>query len=79
MAQARAVWLGRSLPPAAVSQRSEGVRLGHLLHAGGEVRRLPHGGVIHMQVTADGPHNHLAGIEAYADLDRPAVRRSVSP
>ena len=30
--------------------------------------RLPDGGVVHVQVTADGAHDHLARIEPHADL-----------
>ena len=30
--------------------------------------RLPDGGVVHVEVTADGPHDHLAGVEPHANL-----------
>jgi hypothetical protein len=52
----------------------DGARLGHLLHAGSEVRRLPYGRVIHVQVAANRPHDDFPGIEAHADLDRHALR-----
>src|SRR5262245_34588450 len=40
----------------------------HLLHSSCKMRRLADGGVVHVQVTADGAHDHLAGIEPYANL-----------
>jgi hypothetical protein len=46
----------------------------HLLHAGGQVRRLTDGGVVHVQVRADGADDHLAGVEADADLEGHPVR-----
>jgi hypothetical protein len=55
-------------------REQNGAWLGHLFHTGGEVRRLPHGGVIHMQVTANRAHDDFPGIEAHADLDRHALR-----
>jgi hypothetical protein len=45
-----------------------------LLHGGGQVRRLADGGVVHVQVVADGPHHHLPAVEAHAHLHRDAVR-----
>ena len=60
--------------PERLGRDQDGARLGHLFHAGGEMRRLPHGGVIHMQVTADRPHDDFPGIEANPDLDRHALR-----
>ena len=47
--------------------------VGHLLHAGGEVRGLADRGVVHAQVAADRAHHDLAGVEADADLDRDAL------
>ena len=41
---------------------------GELLHARGQVRRLADGGVVHVQVAVDGAHDHLARVEADADL-----------
>jgi hypothetical protein len=52
----------------------DGARSGDLLHAGGEMGRLPDGGVVHVEVAADGPHYHLAGIEPRANLHRSAAR-----
>jgi hypothetical protein len=34
------------------------------------VGRLPHGGVVHPQVAADRPHDHFAGVQADAYLER---------
>jgi hypothetical protein len=45
-----------------------------LLHARGQVRRLADGGVVHVEVTADGAHHDLARVETDADLDVDAVR-----
>jgi len=45
-----------------------------LLHAGGEVRGLAHRGVVHAQVAANRPDDHLARIHADADLDGHAGR-----
>jgi hypothetical protein len=44
-------------------------RLRELLHARGEVRRLPDSGVVHAEVRADGSHDHFTGIQPYPDLD----------
>jgi len=44
-----------------------------LFHAGRQVRGLADGGVVHVQVAADGPDHHLAGVEAHPDLDLDAV------
>jgi hypothetical protein len=41
---------------------------GHLLHAGGEVGRLAHRRVIHVQIAADGAHHDFPSIQANADL-----------
>jgi hypothetical protein len=41
----------------------------HLLHAGGQVCRLPDGRVIHVQIGPDGADDHLAGVEPHADLE----------
>jgi hypothetical protein len=40
---------------------------GHLLHPGGEVGALADGGVIHVEVAADGTHDDLARVHADAD------------
>ena len=41
----------------------------HLLHAGGQVGRLPDRRAIHAQIGADGADHHLAGVEPHADPD----------
>ena len=46
----------------------------HLLHAGGQVCGLTDRRVVHPQIRPDGAHDHLAGVEPDADLDRYAVR-----
>jgi hypothetical protein len=38
------------------------------------VRRLADGGIIHVEIVADGPHHHLATVEAHANLDRQPLR-----
>src|SRR4029453_15881113 len=45
-----------------------------LLHAGGQVRSLPHGRVVHAQVAADRADHAVAGVEADADLHLEALR-----
>ena len=45
-------------------------RRSQLLHARCQVRRLPHGRVVHVQVVADGAHYHFARVEANAHLQR---------
>ena len=45
-----------------------------LFHARGEVRGLPHSRVVHVQVITDGPHHHLAGVQADAHVHLQAVR-----
>jgi hypothetical protein len=45
-----------------VAGDSRGPGLCHLLRTGGEMGRLPDGGVIHVKVTADRPHDDLAGV-----------------
>jgi hypothetical protein len=47
-----------------------------LLHARGEVGSLTDGGVVHVQVAADGAHDDLTGVQADADLDDGPVRSS---
>src|SRR5215475_8179946 len=44
-----------------------------LLHAGGQVRGLPHGRVVHAQVAADRADHDVAGVEADADLHLEAL------
>jgi hypothetical protein len=42
----------------------DGPRQGHLLHAGRQVHRVPHGGIVHPQVGAHLSHDHQARVEA---------------
>jgi hypothetical protein len=41
---------------------------GELFHARRQMRRLPHRRVVHMQIIANGPHDHLAGVQPDPDL-----------
>src|SRR5258705_7638324 len=52
-------------------RRGEQDRAGsrELLHAGGEVGRLPDRGVVHPEIVADRADHHVAGVEPDADLD----------
>ena len=50
-----------------------------LFHAGGEVAGLADGRVVHVQVVADRADDHLARVEAHADLDGHALRAVASP
>jgi hypothetical protein len=52
----------------------DGARLGHLFHAGGQMHGLAHGGVVRVQLVADGAHHRLARVQAHADLQRHAVQ-----
>ena len=45
-----------------------------LFHAGRQVRGLADGGVVHVQVVANGPHHDLPGVEADADLHLDPMR-----
>ena len=47
---------------------------GELLHTRGQVRGLAHGGVVHVQVVANRPHDDVAGMEPHARLHLQAVR-----
>ena len=51
-----------------------GARRRELLHARGQVRRLAHGGVVDVQVAADGAHDDLSRVEPDTDLHVHAVR-----
>ena len=46
---------------------------GELLHAGGQMRGLADGGVVHVQIAPDRPHDDLARVEPHADLHVHAV------
>ena len=52
----------------------DGARLGHLLHARGQMGRLTHGRVIHAEIAADRADDDLPRVEADPDLDGHAVR-----
>jgi hypothetical protein len=56
-----------------VGRQQNRARHGHLFHAGGDVRRLPDGGVVHVKVVSDGANDHLTGVETHPDVDRHAV------
>jgi hypothetical protein len=49
------------------------VGLGQLLQARGQMRGLPDRRVVHPQIAADGAHDHLARVQADADLDHDTV------
>ena len=42
-------------------------RIGQLFHAGSKVRGLPHGGVLHVQVAANGQYHDFTRVDADAD------------
>src|SRR4029453_2327799 len=44
-----------------------------LLHARGQVCGLADRGVVHPEITADGAHDNLSGVEAHTDLDLDAM------
>ena len=48
-------------------------RVRELLHPRRQMRRLADGGVVHPQIRADGPHEHVARVQPDADLDGEAV------
>ena len=50
---------------------------GELLHAGGQMRGLANGRIVHVQVVANGAYHHFTRVEADADLTpTPWVRRT---
>ena len=51
-------------------RHQDGAGTGELLHPAGQVRGLAHRRVVHVQVAADGPHHHLARVEAHPDRHR---------
>ncbi len=53
--------------------KQDGAGRRHLFHAGGQMGRLSHRRVVHVQVGADGTHDDLARVEAHADLDGHAL------
>jgi len=56
--------------PERLERKEDGSRPGDLLHAPRKVCRLPDRGVVHAQVTADRPYDHLPRVEPDSDLDR---------
>jgi hypothetical protein len=62
-----------------LGRQRRGVRLRKLLHPGGEVDRLAHGREVHVEIIADGPHDHLASAQPDPDRQhRPVSRRTCS-
>ena len=61
----------------------DGPRGGKLFHARRQVRVLAHRRVVHVQIVANGPYHHLAGVEPDAQLQhhplRPAYLVGVGP
>jgi hypothetical protein len=59
----------------ALGQRKRGGRdhdragIGDLLHPGAQMRRLADGGVVHVEIAADGAHDDLSRIQPNTDLD----------
>ena len=49
-------------------------KIGELLHSCGQMSRLSHDGVVHMEITTDGAHDDLPGVQPDADLDHGRVR-----
>jgi hypothetical protein len=60
--------------PQRVRGEPDGAGRGELLHPGGQVRRLAHGGVVHAEVTADGADHDLPRVQAHADLELHPMR-----
>ena len=51
----------------------DATRGGELLHARGQVGRRPDGGVVHVQVVADGPDHDFPGVQPHPDAQRQAM------
>jgi hypothetical protein len=51
----------------------DAARVGELLHPRGQVGRLAHRRVVHVEIAADGPHDDLSGVQADTDLDHGPV------
>ena len=51
-----------------IGSSEDGTGLRHLLHAGGQVRSLPHRRVVHAEVTADSSNHYLPRVQAHPDL-----------
>ena len=56
-----------------VGRQERGVGLGQLLHASGQVGRLPDRGIVHPQIAPDRPDHHLAGVDADSNLEKDTV------
>ena len=54
--------------PQGVAGQQGGPGSGELFHARGQMRRLPHRRVVHVQIAADDAHDHLAGVQPDPDL-----------
>ena len=54
--------------PQRVRRQQGHPRPGELLHPSSQMRRLAHGGVVHAEVGADGPDDHLPGVEPDSNL-----------
>ena len=57
--------------PQGGGRQPNAARRGELLHARRQVRGLAHGGVVHVQVVANGAHHHFAGVEPDPDAAPP--------
>ena len=60
--------------PQGRGRQQDTARHGHLLHARRQMGRLPDRRVVHVQVVADRPHHHLAGVEPDPDVHSQAMR-----
>ena len=60
-------------PPGGCGEQ-DGPRRGQLFHARRQVRVLAYRRVVHVQIVANGPHHHLAGVEPHAQLQHHATR-----
>src|SRR5262245_17523197 len=75
--QAKRPYADESLREATgLCRQQDRARRGELLHAGGEKRRLPHGGIVHSEIVPDRPHDDIARVEANAHLDLEAASRT---
>ena len=60
--------------PQRLRREANAPRRRELLHPGRQMRGLANGRVVHVQVVADGTHDHLARVETDTDLHLHAVR-----
>jgi hypothetical protein len=54
--------------------RKHGTRLGHLFHATGQMRRLAHDGIVHLQIVADRADDDFTRVESHPDRHLHPVR-----